>query len=303
LRLEVILARISAFLFDMKPRKSIENTADVQSHFKDLERSGCIKLDFFANQLEDLEEKVKKAFDLYSDDNPKIVGLNIKHPFLFSDVPGKLLKNPKMNKLLQSYLGEDATFDWCQLHRIPVSADYQTLSGFWHHDRCGRRLKIFIYLHDVKPGGRVTYYAGGSHKRQHFGWSHHLNSKSTKTDQGMHSKYNVKELYGKKGQAYLFDSNGFHRATWHKSNQFRDILSFEFSSHSKSKILRKLGYNIGVCREFFKLDYDIKGTLIHADHIRKEGNYNAYGTSAPSYTWVYDPMKPRNKGEKARVWE
>ena len=37
-------------------------------------------------------------------------------------------------------------------------------SALWHHDRCGRRLRVFIYVHDVDEGSRPTQYARGSHR-------------------------------------------------------------------------------------------------------------------------------------------
>eukprot|EP00966_Prymnesium_polylepis_P165904 3834867-Prymnesium_polylepis.2 len=38
-------------------------------------------------------------------------------------------------------------------------------SSTWHHDRCGRRLKLFLFLHDVAPNGRPTLVASGSHNQ------------------------------------------------------------------------------------------------------------------------------------------
>jgi hypothetical protein len=38
------------------------------------------------------------------------------------------------------------------------------LSSQWHHDRCGRRLKLFIFLHDVdEREGRPTIVARSTH--------------------------------------------------------------------------------------------------------------------------------------------
>ena len=74
-----------------------------------------------------------------------------------------LLRNKQVAKVISTYLGGGARFDGhvvLELSNGTSIKDY--LSGYWHHDRCGRRLKLFIFLHDVKRDGRPTVVAAGA---------------------------------------------------------------------------------------------------------------------------------------------
>ena len=44
-------------------------------------------------------------------------------------------------------------------------------SASWHHDRCGRRLKLFIFLSEVHEGTHSTRIAVGSHRTLYYDYS------------------------------------------------------------------------------------------------------------------------------------
>jgi len=111
-RYQVISARILALWFDMKKIKhDVGMDSEVQTLLKDLNANGFVKVDFFVNEIGGFDQKVKSTFDRNKVSDPKVVGQNIKHPFLFSEIPGKVLHNKKLQQLLKGYLGEDAVFD------------------------------------------------------------------------------------------------------------------------------------------------------------------------------------------------
>ena len=77
-----------------------------------------------------------------------------------------------MAPIVRTYLGNDTM----QGHSIILSLAGRDLnvseyiSGQWHHDRCGRRLKAFIFLNDVEIDGRPTVVARGSHNTLYYRW-------------------------------------------------------------------------------------------------------------------------------------
>ena len=54
----------------------------------------------------------------------------------------------RLRPIALSYLGGQATYGGCKLLLLPgrnlTAKEY--ISGMWHHDRCGRRLKCFVFL-------------------------------------------------------------------------------------------------------------------------------------------------------------
>lgn len=76
-----------------------------------------------------------------------------------------LLHNESFARLLRGYLGGPVRFDGHATFQLTPEANVESYpSGWWHHDRCGRRLRLFIYVHDVTPTGRPTLAARGSHR-------------------------------------------------------------------------------------------------------------------------------------------
>lgn len=282
-RTNLLLARATAFRYDRAPKKSPLDP-ELQTLLDHLNRDGFVKIPFFADEVDTVSEQIRSVFDQSNENDPRVVGQNIQHPFLFTPVATRVLREERLNRLIQAYLGQDATFDFAQIFRIPASTDNATLSGRWHHDRVGKRLKLFVYMHDVAKGQRITHYAKGSHKKEHLRWSH---GASRFTDEEVKRDYPVELFEGRKGEAYLFDTNGIHRATWEKNNHYRDVMYFEFSRGPKSRIMRKLGYHIGVCRELFPADFDASGTLVDPTQLKREGVHLVYGEKAPKFNFVH----------------
>ena len=150
-----------------------------------------------------------------------------------------LLRNKQVAKVISTYLGGGARFDGhvvLELSNGTSIKDY--LSGYWHHDRCGRRLKLFIFLHDVKRDGRPTIVAAGarrltaeisprytaeiapryrrptppsagSHETTYFstlGPARHARF----TDKYVRAHYAAVPMAGPRGGGFLFDTNTLH---------------------------------------------------------------------------------------------
>lgn len=62
-----------------------------------------------------------------------------------------ILHNPDVRAAVQNYFGgqENSVTGYSMLRLSPSVSVNEYPSGQWHHDRCGRRLKLFVYT-DVR---------------------------------------------------------------------------------------------------------------------------------------------------------
>ena len=147
-----------------------------------------------------------------------------------------LLHNASFARVVRSYLGGTARYDGHAVFQLTPEATVQTYpSGWWHHDRCGRRLRVFVFIHDVKERDRPTLYARGSHNTLAF-YSYieaiHLTRFS---DAYVRRRYEAVPLTGDAGGGFLLDTNGLHRAQldgWDGKTK-RTAVLLEFHAHRK----------------------------------------------------------------------
>ncbi|KAL3926040.1 MAG: hypothetical protein SGPRY_003501 [Prymnesium sp.] len=63
-----------------------------------------------------------------------------------------LLANASITRVLQAYLGGEVTMDGYKVTRLATHKPDDVaayVAARWHHDRAGRRIKLFLFLHDV----------------------------------------------------------------------------------------------------------------------------------------------------------
>jgi len=118
------------------------------------------------------------------------------------------------------------------------------ISSLWHHDRAGRRLKFFVFLHDVDCDfGRPTQVALSSHRLLYYNSATFPSSRFT--DDAVRSEYRVKTACGKAGTGYLFDTHALHRGTPQGPNDHsRTAVIAEYHELSKCSQVRELGLQI-----------------------------------------------------------
>ena len=95
--------------------------------------------------------------------------------------------------------------------RLPASLR-RCQSGQWHHDRCGRRLKMFVYLDDVGPRSHPTWIARGTHR---FAWFGIQSDELTRfSHEYVNSAFGERliPMHGRRGGGFLFDTNSTRRA-------------------------------------------------------------------------------------------
>ena len=152
-----------------------------------------------------------------------------------------LLRNNDLARVINDYLGGAARYEGHMLLELTPSASADSYrSAIWHHDRCGRRLKLFIYLDDVSATtGRPTLVARGTHDMAHFnsGMPYGL---SRFREEHVAARYAVEPLDAPTGGGFLLDTNALHRAAVERGNRTRQAVVLEFHAHGKVQTLGKV---------------------------------------------------------------
>ena len=81
----------------------------------------------------------------------------------------------------------------------------------------GRRLKAFLFLHDILPDGRPTMVANASHRTHYFSYDWLKGSRFA--DKYIRENYDVVPMTGKRGGGFIFDTNAIHKGTRARGNQ------------------------------------------------------------------------------------
>lgn len=146
-----------------------------------------------------------------------------------------VLTNPQILEAVSSYLGGGGqraveVTGYAVLHLGHHVDTDSYASGNWHHDRCGRRCKMFIYLDDVGLRSHPTYIAAGTHRYSWMGIS--MDSMTRFEHDYVASTFGdrIVPMLGKAGGGFLFDTNGIHKGDvsgWHDS---RNVIVVEFHS-------------------------------------------------------------------------
>ncbi|CAH0370875.1 unnamed protein product [Pelagomonas calceolata] len=164
------------------------------------------------------------------------------------------LASPRLRAALDAYLGAKAyvrtrigALRLTNRLTAPYSGAEPNLlgypSGFWHHDRCGRRVKAFLFLHDVKADGRPTLIAEASHRTHYYEYKDLLQSRFS--DEYISSNYDVVQLVGPRGGGFLFDTNTIHKGR-SDGKRGRTVIIADFMDTRKLYTFKKLRYR-GPC--------------------------------------------------------
>ena len=144
-----------------------------------------------------------------------------------------------------SYISCAATIPLASgLYSSKGASDIVLDRSLWHHDRAGRRLKFFVFLHDVDCDfGRPTQVALSSHRLLYYNSATFPSSRFT--DEAVRSEYRVKTACGPAGTGYLFDTHALHRGTPQGPNDHsRTAVIAEYHELSKCSQVRELGLQI-----------------------------------------------------------
>ena len=144
-----------------------------------------------------------------------------------------LLHNSSVAELLHDYIGGPVRYDGHVTLRLSdgISPD-NYVSGTWHHDRCGRRLKLFIFLHDVTRDTRPTQVAQKTANTIYFSNAEPWKLMSRYNNSYVQSTFKVVDLVGPAGGGFILDTNALHRGIT-EGRLSRTTVILEFHGHAK----------------------------------------------------------------------
>lgn len=203
-------ASYTMYLHDKKMRLATCKAKPPNSLAKSLAQDGWATVDSWNLDMDALSLQAETALQ------HKAATMPSKHPPILKaenpDLPAltPLLRNETLAKTLSWYLGGGSVrYDGHVVLRIDEgvsAANY--VSALWHHDCCGRRIKLFVFLHDVEPDGRPTIMATGSHDVWWYfydAWNSNLTSRFKPSY--VTSMYKASAMTGPRGGGFIFDTN------------------------------------------------------------------------------------------------
>ena len=125
--------------------------------------------------------------------------------------------------------------------RSGVHVSRPVTSTIWHHDRCGRRLKAYIFLQDVTHDTHPTEIVPGSHRTTYYSYGEYTESRFDA--EFIQKRYNTTPMLGGLGDGFVFDTNAIHRGRPGNHGGKRDVLLFEFNVRSELRKFHQLGTN------------------------------------------------------------
>lgn len=134
-------------------------------------------------------------------------------------------------EVILDYIGIDARIDdICLFDFDPSHAIQKSISGGWHDDNCGHRIKMYICL---KGDGRTpTVLVPGSHRRKYRFRIEEIYRFMDKID--ISKKNDEVSLRYCGGDVAIFDTNSIHRGTYEEPASQRTVIVVEFINRRKS---------------------------------------------------------------------
>ena len=242
---------------DFTHRLDKDPSSDKGDGIDNLDTDGFLKVEDFGlddavlNSLTDTSEAVFKATNtVYNPAHEAWVSVTSNGTVFTARLSLPQLELFILNKeyqgILTSYLGDRVKLDGYKLTRLNPAAtsDMETsyVASRWHHDRTGRRIKLFIFLHDVDyKQGHPTKVAVGTHNLVYYRTETLPSSRFT--DKFVQEKYQIVEGCGKKGGGFIFDTHTIHRGTPEGSDP-RTTLIMEYHNSNKCPLVRELGLGL-----------------------------------------------------------
>jgi len=211
--------------------------ARATSVFETLDADGVVELGDL-NLTEELQSEALAALgDLAT--APHLAAVRTPLPLLEE----WLDKNVTLKHAVAAYFGGHAMLHGYKVVHLPDTMSTKAfVASHWHHDRTGRRLKLFMLLNDVDPAeGHPTQVAKGSHHLAYY-W-HEEFEQSRYTDAYVSGTYQAVRLAGPRGSGYLFDTNTIHKGT-PEGTKGRNVIVVEFHQAAKCGLIARLGLNI-----------------------------------------------------------
>jgi hypothetical protein len=140
----------------------------------------------------------------------------------------------KFKPFISQYLGLDARLDDLMINWFdPSCAKEPSVSGSWHDDNVGHRLKLFICLEG--NGTTPTVIIPDSHKRPYSILYSDLFRHAGKIDSS--PKQGEMKIRYRRGDVALFDTHCLHRGLYEEGAERRVMIIAEFINRHKSDVI------------------------------------------------------------------
>jgi len=186
--------------------------------FHALQKNGFVAIDNFGGATDKIIELAEAALtgdSLYHKNETSIAGggsiITSRRPI--PQLDDILIHNETLASVINAYLGPSILHGYkvTKLTNGLKTTD-QYNAGMYHHDRVGRRLKLFMFLNDVDcEMGHPTKVAAGTQNLLYYKSENYPVTRFT--DNFVESNYEIIRGCGKRGGGFLFDTNTIHKGT------------------------------------------------------------------------------------------
>lgn len=196
------------------------------------------------SQLDELERQARTAVsgskNLSTASNGRVATARVELPAV-----EQILRNATISSALKRFLGSPHIvldgYKATELRTTTTSTDAY-IASLWHHDRVGRRIKLFVYVHDVDcDAGHPTQIAKASHKLFYYRTDHFAATRFT--DAYVQANFDILRACGSRGGGFIFDTNTVHKGT---PEGDRDRLTIIAEYHAAHKCPAAAALNLGL---------------------------------------------------------
>ena len=136
-----------------------------------------------------------------------------------------LITDENLWKIASGYSSSHVKLSFFRLSRIDPIENYQSRAFQWHHDGWGiNTINIMFLLSDLEENGQRMKYCPGSHLIK---WQVKDSNDGIFYSKFVENNLEIVNCHGKKGDVYIFASNGIHSGT-RNFNGRRDCLIIKF---------------------------------------------------------------------------
>lgn len=157
--------------------------------------------------------------------------------FFGQELPSMLpiLRDAGLLEMVKAYYGGQSTdlsgYSILHLGNQVTERDYP--SGQWHHDRCGRRLKMFIYLDEVGKDEHPTKIVRGSHTMAYYGMDSVETTRFAPQFVELTYREKIETMIGPAGGGFILDTNTVHQGNIAGRQSARQVIILEFHQPHK----------------------------------------------------------------------
>mmetsp|Transcript_20255 Transcript_20255/g.39076 ORF Transcript_20255/g.39076 Transcript_20255/m.39076 type:complete len:320 (+) Transcript_20255:60-1019(+) len=228
------------------PKDLEEMNPAAEAIFRNLSRDGFVRIDDFGLDMDELDKTANWALSQREQKNITVVLDDGACVMARPPIPAleSLLTNETVNQAIRGYLGQDSVMHGYKILRLSkrMKGADNYIAADWHHDRAGRRLKLFVFLHDIaNEGGRPTEVANGTHNLVYYEFEQYATSRYD--DKFIQENFDIHRLGGKRGGGFIFDTNTIHRGSPFGDHK-RETIILEYHNNYKCPAIHALGLNV-----------------------------------------------------------